>query len=68
MPSFPASRSIIFHTSGNALSTRPEDEGPSNKLLDVETQLNWLRAIKFENVDCHWTWLELALLVGAKAA
>jgi len=33
----------------------------------METQLNWPRAIGLENVDCHWKWLDLALLVGAKA-
>ncbi len=51
-----------------ALSVQPEDEDPSNKLLDLETQLGWLRDIGFTDVDCHWKWLELALLVGAKPA
>ncbi len=48
------------------LGIGPAEEDPSNMLLPVETQLAWLREIGFEEVDCAWKWLELALLVGRK--
>ena len=49
-----------------ALGVAQREEDPSNRLLDVETQLRWLREIGFSDVDCHWKWLELALLGGVK--
>ncbi len=58
----------LHHRFLAALSVRPADEDPSNKLLDLETQVAWLRDIGFADVDCHWKWLELALLAGTKPA
>ena len=50
----------------SAIGQLPEKEDPSNKLLDVETQLRWLREIGFVDVDCSWKWLEMAILSGFK--
>lgn len=49
-----------------ALGITEADEDPSNKLLDVATQVRWLREIGFQDVDCHWKWLELALFGGTR--
>jgi cyclopropane fatty-acyl-phospholipid synthase-like methyltransferase len=57
----------LHHEFLKRLNVEPEKDDPSNKLLDVETQLTWLREIGFAEVDCHWKWRELALLVGSRA-
>ena len=49
-----------------ALGYPPDWEDPSNRLLDVETQLGWLRELGLDDVDCYWKWLEMALIVGVK--
>jgi SAM-dependent methyltransferase len=57
----------LHHEFLRRLGVAPENDDPSNKLLDVETQLRWLREIGFAEVDCHWKWRELALMVGRRA-
>jgi tRNA (cmo5U34)-methyltransferase len=49
-----------------ALGMSLADEDRSNQLLDVETQVAWLREIGFGQVDCFWKWRELALFGGVK--
>lgn len=62
-----ASSTVALHEHFlKAIARTVEEDDPSNKLLDVETQLTWLRKIGFTDVDCYWKWLELALLIGLK--
>jgi len=49
-----------------AIGIADEPEDPSNLLLDVESQLQFLRDAGFHDVDCHWKWLELPLLAGTR--
>lgn len=56
----------LHHQFLASMHVAPADEDPSNKLLDVETQLAWMRAIGFTDVDCLWKWRELALLAATR--
>ncbi len=56
----------LHHRFVSCLGQTPEQEDPSNQLAGLEPQLGWLRAIGFEDVDCHWKWLELALMAGVR--
>jgi tRNA (cmo5U34)-methyltransferase len=58
----------LRHEFLKTMGIAPENDDPSNKLLDMETQLSWLREIGFTDVDCHWKWRELALLAGWRKA
>ncbi|MGI9603878.1 MAG: class I SAM-dependent methyltransferase [Acidimicrobiales bacterium] len=48
------------------IGVAPADDDPSNKLMAVEPQLEWLRDIGFRDVDCFWKWRELAVLAGRR--
>jgi tRNA (cmo5U34)-methyltransferase len=62
-----ASPSRRLHVDFFAAIDEPlEWEDASDRLLDVDTQLRWLREIGFQDVDCHWKWRELALLAGVR--
>ncbi len=60
----PRLRDAFFRTLGTTLA----DEDPSNQCIPPEIQLDWLRQIGFEDVDCFWKYRELALLAGCKPA
>ncbi len=49
-----------------AVGLTPETDDPANILLDVHTQLQWLKQIGYKNVDCVYKWLEIAILTGTK--
>lgn len=44
---------------------RIEDD-PTDQLAGLAEQLSWLREAGFAEVDCHFKWLELALIVAVK--
>lgn len=44
---------------------RAEDD-PSDRLAGLSEQMGWLREAGFGEVDCHFKWLELALVVAVK--
>jgi SAM-dependent methyltransferase len=48
------------------LGITADQEDPSNKLAPVAQQVEWLAAIGFDDADCYWKWLELALFGGRK--
>jgi SAM-dependent methyltransferase len=41
-------------------------QDPSDQLAPLEDQLAWLAEAGFEQVDCRWKWLELALFGGVR--
>jgi tRNA (cmo5U34)-methyltransferase len=59
-----ASATPELHDAFRAAIGREEDD-PEDRLTDVESQLGWMRAVGFEQVDCIWKWRGFALLVGS---
>jgi len=55
-----------LHARWQLLGIDQEPEDPSNRCLDVETQLGWLRELGYRYVDCYWKWMEMALLCGIR--
>ena len=49
-----------------AVGSHPGGGDPSNRLLDVETQVRWLRELGYDDADCLWKWRELALLSAVR--
>jgi SAM-dependent methyltransferase len=59
------SASAREHARFRAAIGRVQDD-PGDRLAELCAQLQWLRAAGFDEVDCRFKWLELALLVGVK--
>jgi tRNA (cmo5U34)-methyltransferase len=49
-----------------ALGSSPEQDDPSNKLVQVGTHLSWLADCGFVDGECLWKWRELAVVTGNK--
>ena len=44
-----------------------EEDDPADRLAALCEQLGWLRDAGFQEVDCHFKWMELALIVAVRA-
>ena len=42
------------------------EDGPTDRLAELSEQIGWLREVGFSEVDCHFEWLELSMIVAVK--
>lgn len=61
------SASVRLHERFRREIGRTEDD-PTDRLAGLTEQLSWLREVGFAEVDCHFKWLELALMVAVKSS
>jgi len=54
-----------LHATFRRMIGRDHDD-PEDHLVDVETQLTWMRNAGLQQVDCLWRWRGFALLVGGR--
>jgi cyclopropane fatty-acyl-phospholipid synthase-like methyltransferase len=52
--------------SQSAFGFDARNEDPSDQPARLQDQLEWLTAAGFQHVECHWKWMELALVGGRK--
>jgi trans-aconitate methyltransferase len=43
-----------------------DKDDPTDRLADLSDQIGWLREVGFSEVDCHFKWLELSVIVAVK--
>jgi SAM-dependent methyltransferase len=61
-----ASSTPVLHAEFLAAIGRTADD-PEDRIVDVETQLTWMRNAGLAHVDCMWRWRGMALLMGRAA-
>jgi tRNA (cmo5U34)-methyltransferase len=60
-----ASASARLHEHFRQEIGRAQDD-PTDRLADLSDQMGWLRNAGFTEVDCHFKWLELSLMVAVR--
>ena len=61
-----ASSTPVLHAEFLAAIGRTADD-PEDRIVEVETQLIWMRDAGLADVDCMWRWRGMALLMGRSA-